>query len=407
MSECTSDTLQNFAARDISRIMNMVGLTRARKDPWASVFASGKWELGLADAHTVIVGRNAAPGNAKSIVAPTFSNVETVCGNVPAADRVGSTNYTYRLQEFRGRGPLVCLNQGLNAFKDSYKIAADSIGNLVSKITSADSRYVALAMSGLKHVIADHKSFLDRTTGGQFQLQVPFAVVEPTRAPSFKDLKAIAGFMTTELSCEMFNQDARANGDAVGENFKVLAGQAQLDVWREEIGIKEDYNYLSAGGFKLGKDRVVGYSFFGPYQGCGFGLDPQPLRLNSLPADGVITPEYLIPPEIATAGSQGTVNGSNVDYVSAAYEIAFLIIGDDSFIREVAPNQTSLPGGFNFPNAIAPGQIVFYTPKGECDGFQEQGQHYYKIQRGIQPRKPHYICPILFKRPTDSEGYLS
>jgi hypothetical protein len=409
MSECTADTLQNFAARDISRIMHMVGLTRARKDPWASIFDGAKWELGLADAHTVVVGRNAAPGTPKAIVAPTFTNVETKCGDIPTADKVGNTTYTYRLQEFRGRGPLVCLNQGLNAFKDSYKLAADSIGALVTKITSADSRFVALTLSGVKVVINDSVNFYDRITGGQFQLQVPFAPgVTPTSLPTIKELKRIAGFLTTELSAEMFSSDSRVNGESIGENYKVIAGQELIDAFRSELGVKEDYNYLSAGGFTLGKDRVVGYTWFGPYQGAGFGLDPQPLRLNEVPADGVITADYLIAPEVATAASNGIVNATNPAYVRAKYEIAFLIIGPGSFIREVPPAQSNLPGGFNFPDAIAPGQIVFYVPKGECDGFQEQGQHYYKLQRAIRPQKPHYIVPILYKRcPTSDLTYCA
>jgi hypothetical protein len=402
MPECGSDQLQNFAARDNSRIMHAVGLTMAVKNPWTSIFEGAKWELGLADAHTVVVGRPAAPGNPQNTVAPAFSNVEVQCGQVPQADRVGTTEFTYRLQEFRGRGPLVCLNQGLNAYKDSYKMAAESIADLVTRIGSADSRYVALTLSGLKLTVNDSVNFYDRIAGGQFQFQVPFVPgVEPTAAPTFKEIKRIAGFMTTELSCEMFTDDKRVNGEAVGQNFKVLAGQEALDNFREEIGIKEDYNYLSAGGFSMGKDRVVGYTWFGPYQGAGFGLDPQPLRLNEIPEDGVITPEYLIPPEIATAASNGTVNSTNPAYVRADYEIMFLIIGPGAFKREVPPNATSLPGGFNFPNAIAPGQITFYVPKGECDGFQEYGQHYYKVQRAIRPQKPHYIVPILYKRCPD------
>lgn len=402
MAECGSDTLQNFAARDNSRIMHVVGLTQAVKNPWTSIFNGGKWELGLADSHTVVVGRRAAPGNSKNTVAPTFSNVEVQCGAVPVADKVGSTEYKYRLQEFRGRGPLVCLNQGLNAYKDTYKLAAESIADLVTRISAADSRFVALTLSGVKVVVNDSVNFYDRFSGDQFQLQVPFVPgVEPTTAPTFKEFKRIAGVLTTELSAEMFTGDSRVNGENVGQNYKILAGQELLDRLREEIGVKEDYNYLSAGGFSLGKDRVVGYTWFGPYQGAGLGLDPQPLRLNEIPEDGVITADYLIPPEVATTVSNGTANSTNPDYVRGKYEIAFLIIGPGAFDREVPPNATSLPGGFNFPNAIAPGQITFYVPKGECDGFQEYGQHYYKVQRAIRPQKPHYICPILFKRCND------
>jgi hypothetical protein len=192
----------------------------------------------------------------------------------------------------------------------------------------------------------------------------------------------------------------KADGTPIGANVKVIAGEEVLDKFRDQLGVKESYYYLAAGGFKYANEVIQSYDFEGPYQGVGFASDPQPLRLDNIPVDGVVTEADLIAPKIPANGDNGgTINKHNPAYSKAKYELMFLVIGPDSFERQIPSRMTKLgTKGISFPDAIAPGEIKFFVPQGACDGLQRVGQHWYTIQRAIEPHKPHYIVSILFKR---------
>jgi hypothetical protein len=401
MAECTQAQLIDFAQKNNSAITQTVGLILAKVNPWASIFKASTWQGGLATVHRVVVGRDAAPANPQSIVAPSFTAIEQMCTPALDEDKVGTTSFDVILEEFVGRGPGVCLNLGFNAFQKSFDLAVDSITKLVKDITVADNRYQALALSGIKVVTDSATGFYDRITGDEFALATPFAPgVTPDGVPTFKEVKRIAQYLTTDLGAETFSQDMKADGTPIGANIKVIAGEEVLDKFRDQLGVKESYYYLAAGGFKYANEVIQSYDFEGPYQGIGFASDPQPLRLNTIPVDGVITEADLIAPKIpAGADNGGTINKHNPAYSKAKYELLFMIIGPDSFERQIPSRMTKLgTKGISFPDAIAPGEIKFFVPQGACDGLQRVGQHWYSIQRAIEPHKPHYIAAVLFKR---------
>lgn len=399
--ECTVAQIEDFAQKNQSLITKAVGLVLAKSNPWASLFSASTWKHGLAVSHRVVVGRDAAPANPQSIVAPVFTPIEQMCQPTLEQDRVGTTSFDVILEEFAGRGPGVCLNLGYNSFIKSFDLAVDAITKLVKDITVADNRFQALYLSGIKAVINSSVPFEQRVTGDEFALATPFQPgLQPDTTPTFKEIKRIAQFLTTELSAETFTQDYKTDGTPVGVNVKVIAGEELLDTFRDQLGVKESYYYLASGGFAYAAKQIQSYDFEGPYQGVGFATDPQPLRLNSVPEDGVITENDLIPPKLPKqADGGGFINAYNPAYGTAKLEIGFLVIGPDSFERQVPERLTKLgEKGINFPEAIVPGEIRFFVPKGACDGLQRVGQHWYSIQRAIEPHKPHYIAAFVYKR---------
>lgn len=398
MADCVQ-TYLNWAARNNARLIESVGLVMAKFNPYPSLLGTGTWPTGVATVHQILIGRDAAPADPQSIVAPTFVPIAQNCDPVVDEDAVGSTKFDTIIEEFVGRGPGICLNLGIDAFLESYDLGVQALAKLVKDITVADTRYQLLYLSGLKSVMNENVDFYQRLTGNQYALATPFAAgVQPTTEPTFAEIKRLARFDVTELQAPMFTQDEKSDGTPIGENIKVIASPELLDKFRAEIGVKQSYYFTVAGGFKYANKQIQAFDFEGPYQGVGFASDPQPLRLNSVPEDGVIDGSVLIPPMIKSTLDYGSGNVPNPAYWTAQYEIGFIIVGPDSFVRKVPQRLTKLAKDVVFPSAIVPGELKFFVPQGPCDGLQRKGQHWYSIQRSTEPRRPHLVIAFLYKR---------
>jgi hypothetical protein len=403
--DCTPAQLADFAAYNVARIFDTVTLSNLKTNPWMDTLGKGVWPYGEALTHQTVVGRESATGDPLAQVAPTFTNIEQNCASLPPSDKVGNTIFNYSLQEKLGMGPTVCLNQGLNKYKESYDLAAKSLTKSITKQILADNRFTVLTLSGVKYVASTQANFYNRVTGNAFLTDTPFAALTPNATITFKELKKLAQFLVTDLQAEQFEggtptQAGDGKGGDVGVHSKVIASQELLDYFREDPAVRTDLRFKAAGGFVAeGKKQLDTFTWYGPAQGLAFAPDPQPLRLNSIPPDGVITADYIVPPEVPAAGSNGTIFVPNLPaYSQAEFEVGFLIIGPDSFIRQVPANINTLGKDFQFPSQVVPGELSFYVPKGPCDAFQRTGYHVYRIVRAIKPEKPHYIVPFLYRR---------
>ena len=375
-------TVQNFASQDVNRIIGQIGRVLARKSPYINSIDGGTLP-NVSDVVRSVVEEMAVP--AASLAAPTFVNDTTLCGIGATPDQVGSTEYQFQLQTLRGAGPRVCVKQARTAFKGSYLQAQVSLEKTILQIINADIRYQYLIQSGIKYVVDSTAAFTSNLTGDMQQINTLFANKVPDAPMNFKTLYRIGTFLREEMLAEPF-----ATKD--GEFFQVLASADQIENFRNDADVKEDLLYLSAGSFKLGEESIAGYQFMG-YRGFAFGIDQQPLRATANVA-GVLT---LVNPIVSTAVTNGFAQRRNPAWVSAPYEVMFVVAGEA--FKRLVPEQYVGEGTFRFAPQLAMGELEWtYFRDNDSNLYGDFGQHIYQIQRAIQPIRPQNVCAIVYKR---------
>ena len=376
-------TIQNFASKDVNRIIGQIGRVLARKSPYINSIDGGTLPS-VSDVVRSVVEEMAVP--AASLASPTFQNDLNLCGIGATPDVVGSTEYQFQLQTLRGAGPRVCVKQARTAFKGSYLQAQVSLEKTILQIINADIRYQYLIQSGIKYVVNSTQSFGDNLTGDMQQINTQFAPILPDAPMNFKTLYRIGTFLREEMLAEPF-----ASKD--GEFFQVLASADQIENFRNDADVKEDLLYLTAGSFKLGDESISGYQFMG-YRGFAFGIDQQPLRATGFDGSGNL---ILVNPIVSTAVTNGFAQRRNPAWVAADYEVMF-VIGGEAFKRLV-PEQYVGEGTFRFAPQLAMGELEWtYFRDNDCNLYGDFGQHIYQIQRAIQPIRPQNVCAIVYKR---------
>jgi len=382
--DCLSlSVVQNFASKDVSRIIGQIAKVLARKSPYINSIDGGTLPS-VSDVVRSVVEEMAVP--AASLAAPTFVSDLTLCGVGAAADQVGSTEYSFSLQTLRGAGPRVCVKQARTAFKGSYLQAQVSLEKTILQIINADIRYQFLIQSGVKYVVNTTRAFTQNLTGDMQQINTKFAQVLPDGPLNFKTLYRIGTFLREEMLAEPF-----ASKD--GEFFQVMLGADAIENIRNDADVKEDLLYLTAGSFKLGEDSISGYQFQG-YRGFAFGIDQQPLRATGFDGNGDL---ILVNPITSSPVTNGFAQRRNTAWVNASYELGFVIAGE-SFKRLVPENYVG-EGTFRFAPQLAMGELEWtYFRDNDCNLYGDFGQHIYQIQRAIQPIRPQNVCPVLYKR---------
>jgi hypothetical protein len=375
--------IQDFASKDVNRIIGQIGRVLARKSPYVNSIDGGTLP-NVSDVVRSVVEEMAVP--AASLASPTFVNDTTLCGIGATPDQVGSTEYQFQLQTLRGAGPRVCVKQARTAFKGSYLQAQVSLEKTILQLINADIRYQYLIQSGIKYVSNSTQSFSQNLTGDMQQINTQFAAILPDAPMNFKTLYRIGTFLREEMLAEPF-----ASKD--GEFFQVLASADQIEVFRNDQDVKEDLLYLSAGSFKLGEESISGYQFMG-YRGFAFGIDQQPLRATGFDGSGNLV---LVNPIVSTAVTNGFAQRRNPAWVAAPYEVMF-VIGGEAFKRLI-PEQYVGEGTFKFAPQLAMGELEWtYFRDNDCNLYGDFGQHIYQISRAIQPIRPQNVCAIVYKR---------
>jgi hypothetical protein len=385
MSDCISlAAVQNFAAKDVNRIIGQIGRVLARKSPYVNSIDGGTLP-NVSDVVRSVVQEMAVP--AASLASPTFANDTTLCGVGATPDQVGSTEYQFQLQTLRGAGPRVCVKTSRTAFKGSYLQAQISLEKTILQLINADIRYQYLIQSGIKYVSNSTQSFSQNLTGDMQAINTKFATgILPDAPMNFKTLYKIGTFMREEMLAEPF-------GTKDGEFFMVMASADQIENFRNDADVKEDLVALTTGSFKLGEDSIKGYQFFG-YRGFAFGIDQQPLRATGYDGSGNLV---LVNPIVSTAVTNGFAQRRNPTWVSAPYEVMFVIAGEA--FKRLVPETYTGEGTFRFAPQLAMGELEWtYFRDNDCNLYGDFGQHIYQISRAIQPIRPQNVCAIVYKR---------
>jgi hypothetical protein len=376
-------TIQNFASKDVNRIIGQIAKVLARKSPYINSIDGGTLP-NVSDVVRSVVEEMAVP--AASLAAPVFADDTTLCGVGANPDQVGSTEYQFALQTLRGAGPRVCVKQARTAFKGSYLQAQVSLEKTILQIINADIRYQYLIQSGVKYVVNTTATFGANLTGDMQNINTKFAQTLPDGPLNFKTLYKLGTFLREEMLAEPFAAKE-------GEFFQVMLGADAIETIRNDADVKEDLLYLTAGSFKLGEDSISGYQFQG-YRGFAFGIDQQPLRATGFDSNGNLV---LVNPIVSTAVTNGFAQRRNPDWVNAPYEVGFVIAGDA--FKRLIPESYVGEGTFKFAPQLAMGELEWtYFRDNDCNLYGDFGQHIYQISRAIQPIRPQNVLPILFKR---------
>ena len=385
MSDCIPlATIQNFASKDTNRIIGQIGRVLARKSPYINSIDGGTIP-NVSDVVRSVVEEMAVPN--ASLASPQFVNDTTMCGVGTTPDRVGTTEYTFQLQTLRGAGPRVCVKQARTAFKGSYLQAQIALEKTILQIINADIRYQYLLQSGIKFVTDNTKSFSANLSGDMQVLGAPWASGSvPNAAMNFKTLYKIGSFLREEMLAEPF-------ATSQGEFFQVMASADQIERFRNDADVKEDLIGLTTGQFKLGEQSISGYQFQG-YRGFAFGIDQQPLRASGFDSSGNLV---LVNPTIAQAVTNGFGQRRNPAWVSAPYEVMFVVAGEA--FKRLVPESYTGEGTFRFAPQLAMGELEWtYFRDNDCNLYGDFGQHIYQIQRAIQPVRPQNVCAIVYQR---------
>ena len=375
--------VQDFASKDVNRIIGQIGRVLARKSPYVNSIDGGTLP-NVSDVVRSVVEEMAVP--AASLASPTFVNDTTLCGVGATPDQVGSTEYQFQLQTLRGAGPRVCVKQARTAFKGSYLQAQVSLEKTILQLINADIRYQYLIQSGIKYVVNSTQSFSANLTGDMQQINTQFAAILPDAPMNFKTLYRIGTFLREEMLAEPF-------ATREGEFFQVLASSDQIENFRNDADVKEDLIGLTTGSFKLGEESSAGYQFMG-YRGFAFGIDQQPLRATGFDGSGNLV---LVNPIVSTAVTNGFAQRRNPAWVSAPYEVMFVIAGDA--FKRLVPEQYVGEGTFKFAPQLSMGELEWtYFRDNDCNLYGDYGQHIYQISRAIQPIRPQNVCAIVYKR---------
>jgi len=385
MSDCIPlATIQNFASKDTNRIIGQIGRVLARKSPYINSIDGGTLP-NVSDVVRSVVEEMAVPN--ASLASPQFVNDLSMCGVGATPDRVGTTEYTFQLQTLRGAGPRVCVKQARTAFKGSYLQAQIALEKNILQLINADIRYQYLLQSGIKFVVDNTKTFSQNLSGDMQVLAAPFATGAVPNGPmNFKTLYKIGSFLREEMLAEPF-------ATSEGEFFQVMASADQIENFRNDADVKEDLKSLTTGQFKIGEQSISGYQFQG-YRGFAFGIDQQPLRASGFDGSGNL---ILVNPTVAQAVTNGFGQRRNPAWVSAPYEVMFVVAGEA--FKRLVPESYTGEGTFRFAPQLAMGELEWTCFRdNDCNLYGDFGQHIYQIQRAIQPVRPQNVCAIVYKR---------
>lgn len=386
----------DFASRDVNRLVGAIAEWVGRKSPYADTIEGGTLENVSENVRTV-VSEQAMP--AASMVRPGFVPAVQACGTLGALDQVGSTEFIFTLLNYRGRGPKICVKTTRTAFKPSYVAAVNSLKRNIVLLTNADIRANYLDNGGCKLVCDSTGTFAQDFRGDVNALIQPWPNRTPDSPISFKGLEYTRTFMQETLGVEPFDHPGLDDGV-----FKFIGSQEILQLFRDELGIRQDVQALTTGRYQLGQKTIQGYTFTGPYHGVLLGHDPTPLRVSGFTTQSVTyggsTFTALIPifvePFIQVPVTNGVAARPNPAWVSAGYEVGFLF-GRESFKRLV-PERYKVEG-WDFSPQITNGGLNFkQLIDAECNAWGDYGQHFYEIERAYQPMHPQAVCAVLYAR---------
>ncbi len=381
----TAQAAIDIANRNSNIIDGKITAFQMQRSPYMDTIDGGT----LSNASEVlrsVVSEQAMP--AMSLARPVFVASSAACNTGGGVDQVGTTEFSYSLGNARGRGPKICIKTTRTAFKDSYQAAVNTLNQNLKMVKEADVRANYLDYGGSKMIMDSTASFNQAFSGQINTIPGPnlgWPNRTPDSAPSFRSIEYTMTYMRETLNVQPWEDDS-------GGIFKFIGGQDVIQGFRDELDIREDIRYLTAGRYKMGEETITGYRFQGPYHGIAFGVDPKPLRFTTI-TNGVPT---LINPLVAVNTTTGVAARPNPAWTSATYEIAFLF-GQSSFER-LTPSYPKVEG-WSFPDKyVNKGLVPKILNDADCNLFEDNLVLLWELERAYKPIAPHAVCAMSFRR---------
>jgi len=387
----TAADISSVVAEQVSILRDDIQADVAVNSPFPSVLDGGTFPGGGPTLRTMVTNR-AAPHF--SLTAPAFTDIRQMCGTSGDRDLFGFTEFDTVLEGMRGKGPLICVKEARFAVENSYRMGEDALKKLIRNLIAVDIRNQLLIRSGAKFLAKKDFNLGSLLSGGRNQTNVNFPNVGdrlPDVPMSFKALVALGNHMRDVLKLEMFGTGAR-------RYYIFIGSSGQVDRLRNETGLHAELFSFVEGGYLELVDNIRSYAFIDvPFRGWRFGIDDEPLRFNTVDANGF---PVFIEPGIQTAadhGPDGTDYVVNPDWVNACFEVGF-IIAPNSFKRLV-PAQYTGEGSFKFAPQAAMGELLWhYEIDNDCNEWGDFGYHIYQVIRAYQSIRPHAVIPVLHAR---------
>lgn len=356
-------------------------------DPYANLVDGGTTPNNMGETIRTLVTDRVVTN--QSLTRPEFGPTIESCGTIGPASEFGQVEFTTQLETLRGKGPTICLNQSRFAVLDSYRIAEQNLKDGIKTVFSADIRNQLLTLSGVKAVLKVGATSLGQIlTGGYNQVAVDFLGGLPTTGVTHKFLVALSNYMRDNLSPEFF-------GSGSGQFFVFIASSDQIEALRNQTNVINDTHAFITGNVKESIDAQMKYAFIDyPYRAIKLAIDQQPLRFNTVDADGF---PVLIEPLVRTAVDSGVANLTNTEWIEALYEVGFMV--SKGAFRRLVPERYVGEGSFKFQPQFIMGELDWLNIRDNvCNPWQDFGYHIYQIVRAFQARRPHGIVPVLYKR---------
>jgi len=383
-------------ASQVSILRNETIRYIALNDPYANLVDGGTTPNNMGEQIRTLVTNRMVTN--QSLTTPAFAATVDACGTVGPKAEFGQTVFITQLETMRGQGATICLNQSRYAVLDSYRIAEQNLKDAVKTLNAADIRSQILTLSGVKAVLfSTATSLSDILTGGYNRVAVNFFGGVPTAPVSHKFLVALSNYMRDNLSPEFF-------GDGAGQYFVFIGSSQQIEVLRNEAGVKADLLALVTGNDKSTQDEIKKYAFIDyPYRGIKLAIDQQPLRFNAVDGNGF---PVLFEPLIRSVTDYGVENVTNPAWNSALYEVGFLV--SKGAFRRLVPDRFVGEGTFKFDPQFVMGELNWHYQRDNiCNVWGDFGFHIYQIVRAFQARRPHGVIPILYKRCAQDLGLVT
>lgn len=397
--DCPIDSgdIANAACAQIPQFMYDGAIIGAKANPYASLYDGGTFKNFQGDTIRTIVTNRVASGQSKVNPVTTLSNA--ACGlNGPAA-QASNTEFNAQLQEYRGESWLVCINKARETVIDAYEGATAALREELKDVLMAAQRWNLYYLAGLRYKVKQNGG-TGNLTGGENVTSAPWAPGLPDAPMTYKALL----YLVEQLQ---YNYDARIQQFGTGEeqHFIGIFGIQQVNKFRDEEGVRQDFLAAVTGGYTKEKNILWQYAFQPLYRGVRVGIDPDPLRFASV--DGSGAPNFIEPFITSTDVDCGTAQlVRNPAWVNAPYEIGFLVAKNT--FKWVVPEKLTRMGDMSWPAQLANGQLEWidgaFIP---CNKYNEFGQFLYRNQYAVVPKVPHGVITIAYQRCNQDLGFSS
>ena len=376
--------------------INAVNATwRLQHDPFANILGSGTFPANAGESIRTVVPTQYVSGF--SLTSPQFVAKKGSCGTAPTAGKFGQTEYTTSIKRARGKLPNICVNDAFYSVENSFKMGIQTARDMIFNLNLAHARAELVAMSGTK-IKVQSSTFLANVSGGTTSsVAVGWTAGLPQYSISHKFLTYTANYVRETLHPDFF-------GSGATSSLRGVFGLEAVEAMRNQSSVQADLLAFTQGNFKDAKDALQKYSWAEyPYRGLQIGIDPQPLRYNTV--DGSGNPVW-IEPLVEVVADSGSAMETNPAWVNAKYEVGFLF--GNNAVNRLVPERYTGEGDMKFDPQDYAGELFWHYVKDMGENmFGDFGSFLYQIEDAYQPVKPHTIIPVSYKRCVSDLGLIS